>query len=62
MGESLRKLKTSNVFSALEYVLDRNRSALVLELMINNLLFVGQLHEEKSADDSHEISCLICYF
>ena len=48
MAESRKKLKTSNLFSSLTVSLNRNRSALVRELLYNNSLFVGQLCEDKS--------------
>ena len=48
MAESWKKLKTSNVFLLFIVRLNRNRSALVRELLANNSLFVGQLCEDKS--------------
>ena len=48
MGESWKKLKTSNLFSSFIMSSNRNRSALVRELLCNNSLFVGQLFEDKS--------------
>ena len=48
MAESWKKLKTSNLFSSFIVSLNRNRSALVCELLCNNSLFVGQLYEDKS--------------
>ena len=48
MAESLKKLKTSNVFSTFIVCKNQNRSTLVCELLSNNLLFVGQLYEDKS--------------
>ena len=48
MAESLKKLKTSNVISSFIVCSNRNRSALVRELLSNNSLFVGQLYEDKS--------------
>ena len=48
MAESLKKLKTSNLFSSFIVSSNRNRSALVRELFCNNSLFVGQLYEDKS--------------
>ena len=48
MAESWKKLKTSNLFSSFIVSLNRNRSALVRELLCNNSLFVGQLYEDKS--------------
>ena len=48
VAESRKKLKTSNVFSAFIVCTNRNRSAPVRELLNNNLLFVGQLSEDKS--------------
>ena len=48
MAESLKKLKASNLFSSFIVSSNRNRSALVRELLCNNSLFVGQLYEDKS--------------
>ena len=48
MTESWKKPKTSNVFSLFIVCQNRNRSALVRELLSNNSLFVGQLYEDKS--------------
>ena len=48
MAESWNMLKTSNLFSSFIVSSNRNRSALVRELMCNNSLFVGQLYEDKS--------------
>ena len=48
MAESWKKLKTSNLFSSFIVSSNRNRSALVRELLCNNSLFVGQLYEYKS--------------
>ena len=48
MAESLKKLKTSNVFSSFIVCKNRKSSALVRELLSNNSLFVGQLYEDKS--------------
>ena len=48
MAESWKKLKTSNVISSFMVCSNRNRSALVRELLSNNSLFVGQLYEDKS--------------
>ena len=47
MAESLKKLKTSNVFSSFIVCKNRNRSAPVRKLLSNNSLFVGQLYKEK---------------
>ena len=47
-GGKLKKLNTSNLFSSFIVSLNRNRSALVRELLCNNSLFVGQLFEDKS--------------
>ena len=47
-AESWKKLKTSNVFSSFIVGKNRNRSALLCELLSNNSLFVGQLNEDKS--------------
>ena len=48
MAESSKKLKTSNVFLSFIVCKNRNWSALVRELLINNSLFIGQLYEDKS--------------
>ena len=48
MAESWKKLKTSNLFSSFIVSSNRNRSALVRELLCNNSLFVSQLYEDKS--------------
>ena len=48
MAESWKKLKTLNVFSSFIVSYNRNRSVPVRELLSNNLLFVGQLYEDKS--------------
>ena len=48
MAESWKKLNTLNVFSSFIVCWNRNRLALVRELLSNNLLFVGQLYEDKS--------------
>ena len=48
MAESWKKLNTSNLFSSFIVSSNRNRSALVRELLCNNSLFVGQLYEDKS--------------
>ena len=48
MAESRKKLKTSNLFPSSIVSSNRNRSALVRELLCNNSLFVGQLYEDKS--------------
>ena len=48
MAESSKKLKSLNVFSLLIVCSNRNKSALVRELLSNNSLFVGQLFEDKS--------------
>ena len=48
MAESWKKLKTSNLFSSNIMSSNRNRSALVCELLCNNSLFVGQLYKDKS--------------
>ena len=47
MAESW-KLKTPNVFLSFNVFSNRNRSALVLDLLSKNSLFVGQLYEDKS--------------
>ena len=41
-------LKTSNAVSSFIVCLNRNRSALVGDLLCNNSQFVGQLYEDKS--------------
>ena len=48
MAESWKRLKTSNLFSSFVMSSNRNRSALVRELLCNSSLFVGQLYEDKS--------------
>ena len=48
MAESWKKPKTLNVFSSFIVCLNRNRSALVRELLSNNSLFGGQLYKDKS--------------
>ena len=48
MAESWKNLKTSNLFSLFIVSSNRNRSALLRELLCNNSLFVGQLYEDKS--------------
>ena len=48
MAESWEKLKTSNVFSSFIVCSNRNRSALVRELLSYYSLFVGQEYEDKS--------------
>ena len=48
MAESWKKLNTSNLFSSSIVSSNRNRSALVRELLCNNSLFVGQLYEDKN--------------
>ena len=48
MAESRKKLKTSNLFSSFIVSSNRNRSALVRELLCNNSLFGGQLYEDIS--------------
>ena len=48
MADSWKKLNTSNLFSLFIVSLNRNRSALVRELLCNYSLFVGQLYEDKS--------------
>ena len=48
MAESRKKLKTSNLFSSFIVSLNRNRSAVVCELLCNNSLFVSQLYKDKS--------------
>ena len=57
MAESWKKLKTSNLFSSFIMSSNRNRSALVRELLCNNSLFGGQLYEDKSlALRAHDLS------
>ena len=48
MAESWKKLKTSNLFSSFIVCSNRNRTALVRELLSNISLFVGQLYDDKS--------------
>ena len=48
MAESLKKLKTSNVFASFIVCQNRNRSALMREFLSNTSLFVDQLYEDKS--------------
>ena len=48
MAETRKELKTSNLFSSFIVSSNRNRSALVRELLCNNSLFVGQLYEDKA--------------
>ena len=48
MAESCKKLKSVNVFSSFIVCLNRNRSALLRELLSNNSLFAGQLYKDKS--------------
>ena len=43
MAESRKKLKTASLFSSFIVRSNRNRSALVRELLCNNSPFVGQL-------------------
>ena len=46
--ESRKKLKTSNLFSSFIVSSNRNRSAMVRELLCISSPFVGQLYEDKS--------------
>ena len=48
MAESWKKLKASKCVFDVNCVLNRNRSALVRELLSHNSLFVDQLYEHKS--------------
>ena len=48
MGDIWKKLNILNVFSSYIVCYNRNRSALMRELLSNNALFVGQLYEDKS--------------
>ena len=48
MAASWKKLKTSNVFSSFIVCMNRNRSALLCDLLSNNLLFDSKLYEDKS--------------
>ena len=48
MAERWKKLKISNLFSSFIVSSNRNRSALLRELLCNNSLFVGQFYEDKS--------------
>ena len=50
MAGSWRKLKTSNVFSSFIICSNRNRSALLRDLLSYNSVFVGQLYEDKSLE------------
>ena len=47
MAESWKKLKALNAFLSLTVCSNQNRSALVRDLLSNNLLFVGLLHTDK---------------
>ena len=48
MAESWKKLKTSNVVTSFIVCSNRNRSALVCDLLSYISLFVGHLYEAKS--------------
>ena len=48
MAESWKKLKTSNVFLLFIVCSNRNRSALVHDLLSYSSLFVGRLYKDKS--------------
>ena len=48
MADSWKKLKTLNVVSSFIVCSNRNRSALVRDLLCNNSRFDGQLYEDKS--------------
>ena len=48
MAKSSKKLKFLKVFPLFIVCSNRNRSAIVHELLSNNSLFVGQLYEDKS--------------
>ena len=48
MAEISKKLKSSDLILSFLVYSNRNRSALVRELLSNNSLFVGQLYEDKS--------------
>ena len=48
MAESWKKLKTSNVVSSFIVCSNRNRSALVRDLLSYNSQFLGQLYKDKS--------------
>ena len=48
MAESSKNLKSLNLFSLFIVPSNRNRSALVHELLSNNSLFVGQFNKNKS--------------
>ena len=50
MAENWKELKTSKVFLSFIVCLNRNRSALLLELLSNNSLFVDQLYKDKSLE------------
>ena len=47
-AESWKMLKTTNLFLSFIVSSNRNKSALVRELLCNNSLFFGQLYEDKS--------------
>ena len=48
MAASWEKLKISNVFSSFIVCWNRNRSALLRELLSNNSLFVSKVYKDKS--------------
>ena len=48
VAESWKKLKTSNVILSFIACFNRNRSALVCDLLRNNSFFIGQLYKDKS--------------
>ena len=48
MVESSKKLKSSDFILSFLVCSNRNKSALVRELLSNNSLFVGQFYEDKS--------------
>ena len=48
MAESWKKLQSSDVVSSIIVCWNRNRSALVRNLLCNNSQFVGQMYEDKS--------------
>ena len=58
-GGKLEETETANVFSSFIVCKNRNRSALLRELLSNNSPFVGQLYEGKSlALRAHNLSPL----
>ena len=63
MAENWKNLKTSNVISSFVFCSNRNRSALVRDLLSYNSLFVGQLYEDKLlALSAHDVIFLTTDF